>query len=257
MHQFAQTNIQLINQLCRDGYSTTDLSSVLNAYDLAIRLFTGRFRASGKTFIAHLVGTASILGSLHVSPKLVAAGLIHAVYMTGDFGDGNQGISEAKRENVRAVVGDEVENYVGKYTALRWSAESIHSIHEGLDGLAPVDRDVLLVRLANELEEYLDLGILYCGDRKRQQTDYVNDSGQLMMQMAQKLGFPSLVAELGRALKEVSVAELPALLRRTDAQNESFLLAPQSYQRLMEMVAKRLAVAEPRKEDKNHDPSGL
>ena len=99
--------------------------------------------------------------------------------------------------------------------------------------------------------------ILYCGDKKRQQTDYVNDSGQLMMQMAQQLGFPSLAVELGRALKEVSVAEFPALLRRTDAQNESFLLAPQSYQRLMEMVARRLAVAEPQKEGKKHDPSDM
>ncbi|NJL09589.1 MAG: hypothetical protein HC908_03480 [Calothrix sp. SM1_7_51] len=70
MHCFAQTNIQLFNQLHREGYSSTDLSLIANAYSLAMELFTGTFRPSKKTFIAHLVGTASILASLHAPPKL-------------------------------------------------------------------------------------------------------------------------------------------------------------------------------------------
>jgi (p)ppGpp synthase/HD superfamily hydrolase len=35
--------------------------AVASAYELTATLMTGQFRASGKTFIAHLVGTASIL----------------------------------------------------------------------------------------------------------------------------------------------------------------------------------------------------
>ena len=241
MHHFAQTNIQLTNQLHRDGYSSTELSFVLPTYELTIHLFTGLFRASGKTFISHLVGTASILGSLRVPSKLVAAGLIHAAYTHGDFGNGEKGISEAKRNQVRSVVGKEVEEYVARFTALRWNEEVILAIHDSLDSLGPLDRDVLLIRLANELEEYLDLGILYCGDEKRQQANYINHNGQLMTQMAEKLGFPTLATDLERAFKEAAVADIPPTLRRRNAQNYSFLVAPKLYQRMVEAVSNRLS----------------
>ena len=91
MHTYAQTNIQLFNQLQREGYGAADLEAVARAYDLAIALTTGRFRASGKTFIAHLVGTAGILGSLKAPGPLVVAGLLHAAYAAGDFGDDQSG----------------------------------------------------------------------------------------------------------------------------------------------------------------------
>src|SRR5437879_11925353 len=106
MHHFAQTNIQLINQLRRNGYSVTEIGSVLTSYELTMRLFTGRFRASGKTFIAHLVGTASILASLRASVALVTAGLLHAAYTSGDFGDSDRGVTDSRRDRGRSVTGE-------------------------------------------------------------------------------------------------------------------------------------------------------
>ncbi len=244
MHSFAQTNIQLINQLRGDGYSNTEISTVVTSYELAMRLFTGLFRGSGKTFIAHLVGTASILGTLRVPSSLVAAGLIHAAYSAGDFGDGKKGMANAKREWIRSGIGNEVEEYVARYTALRWRDEAIPAILDGLGSLGPLDRDVLLIRLANELEEFLDFGILYCGDEKRRQVNYVDSTGKHMIKMAEKLGFPKLAVELEKAFEEAVRAEIPGVLRRPDARNFSFLVAPQSYQRVMDVVAKRLKAAE-------------
>lgn len=55
MHVFAQTNLQLINQLPDSGYRLPSLSSLLQRMSWRCGLFTRRFRASGKTFIAHLV----------------------------------------------------------------------------------------------------------------------------------------------------------------------------------------------------------
>jgi hypothetical protein len=55
MHVFAQTNLRLINQLQNSGYRLPSLSSLLQRMSSQCGLFTGRFRASGKTFIAHLV----------------------------------------------------------------------------------------------------------------------------------------------------------------------------------------------------------
>ena len=91
MHAYAQTNVQLFNQLQSEGYSKKDRERVREAYEFAMRLFTSLFLPSGKTFIDHLVGTASILASLHMPVEIVAAGLIHAAYLHGDFGGATNG----------------------------------------------------------------------------------------------------------------------------------------------------------------------
>jgi len=240
MHTFAQTNIQLLNQLYRDRYPIPELAHIIACYQLAMRLFTGRFRASGKTFVAHVIGTASILGSLRAPSNLVATGLLHAAYATGDFGDGVQGISIAKREQVRAVTGEEVEEYLARYDALPWSDKHIASHYNQVDALSKIDRDVLLIRLANELEEYLDLGMLYFGEDRRRRTNYLNENGRLMVSMAEKLGFPALGASLTQAFKETAEAEFVPVLRGTNERNSSFLLAPESYQRVMDKLTTRL-----------------
>jgi (p)ppGpp synthase/HD superfamily hydrolase len=150
MHSYAQTNIQLFNQLHRQGgYSPADLQAVMSAYELAMLLTTGRFRASGKPFIAHLVGTSSILGSLKVPTPLVSAALLHAVYQAGDFGDGRPGVTEAKRRRVRAVVGEEVEEYVHRYQALSWTDQTIRSLAGALGSMAAIEGEVVLIRLAS------------------------------------------------------------------------------------------------------------
>jgi (p)ppGpp synthase/HD superfamily hydrolase len=239
-HRFAQTNIQLLNQMHRDGYERQDLSLVLRSYDLAKRLLTGRYRGSGKTFIAHLVGTASILAVLRVPATLVAAGLIHAVYENGDFGDGARGISDARRDLVRTVVGEDVEDYVVRYTSLAWSDQMMQKMQDEIDTLPSVSRDVLLMRLANELEDYLDLGILYCGIAKRRTADYANEKGRIIVNMANKLGFAELAQAMAAAFEEAAKAKIPPVSPLAQ-QDFSYLIAPLSYQRLMEAVHNRLA----------------
>lgn len=241
MHSYAQTNLQLFNQLRHLGYSNTELSCIFNAYQLVMRLFTGQFRASGKTFIAHLVGTASILGRIGAPGKVVAAGLLHAAYASGDFGDEKKGISDAKQQQIRRAVGQEVEEYIARYTTLKWTEKSISAIHNQIDTLAPIDRDVLLIRLANELEEYLDLGILYCGEAKQEK--YIKHDCHLMVDMADKLGFPTLAAELSEVLRETAGSEIPVELSNRSGQKSSFLILPISYQKpLLAILYRRLAI---------------
>ncbi|HCD56009.1 MAG TPA: hypothetical protein DEQ90_11340, partial [Halieaceae bacterium] len=83
---FAQTNLQLRRQLVALDYSEQDVTRVDTAYQLGVPLFSAQYRASGKPFIAHLVGTASILASHHAAVDTLIAGLLHATFMTGDFG---------------------------------------------------------------------------------------------------------------------------------------------------------------------------
>ena len=232
---YAQTNIQLFNPLCRAGYSTGELSCIVNAYQLAMRLFTGRVQVCGKTFIAHVVGTASILGSLHLPAEIVAAGLIHNVYNNGDFGSGRTDVSAAKRKKISRAVDMGVEQYVYRFSSLGWNSQTIPIIRDGLDALDATDRNVVLINLANDLEYLLDLGILYRGNNEGI-LRHINRDGQIMVEVADKLGFPTLAAELSRMLAETAMAEIPMELRSPRSWNHSVVFVPESCRKLLSVA---------------------
>src|SRR5258706_4092422 len=96
MHRFPQTNLQLYRHLAEVGYAAADIASAGRAYELALELFPGTYRGSGKPFLAHLVGTAGIVAALRARPALIATGLLHAAYAHGEVGDGWPGISEGQ-----------------------------------------------------------------------------------------------------------------------------------------------------------------
>ncbi len=220
--EYAQTNIQLLNQLRLDRYSDSELSYIYDLYQFGMQLFASRFRGSNKPFLAHLVGTASILASLHSSINVVAAGLLHAAYIYGEYGTGVRGMTPEKREQVRSVVGVQTEELIARYTELKWNRRTIPTIYNQIDTLEPIEREVLVIRLANELEDHLDLGVLYCGNAQ-QRREYIQSSLYLSVDMANQLGFPSLASALSHAFHEVVSAELPNSIRQGHA--HSFLLA--------------------------------
>ena len=206
--RYAQTNLQLYKQLRDCGYSTEDMALVQQAYALGVTLFTASFRGSGKPLLAHLVGTASILASLHESAIVVTAGLLHAAYALGDFGTGRGGMTPAKRERVRAAVSAAVEDLVARYTAFAWNKSTISKILSGVQMMSPVERDVLVIRLANELEDHLDLGVLYCGNAKSRR-EYIRSPLNQSVDMARQLGLLQLADALDTAFNEVLSAEVP------------------------------------------------
>jgi UDP-N-acetylmuramyl pentapeptide synthase len=232
MHVYAQTNVQLFNQLRSEGYSKKDRERVREAYEFAMRLFTGLFLPSGKTFIDHLVGTASILASLRVSTDLVIAGLIHAAYLHGNFGVIRKGISESKRKQVRHVVGETVEAYVERYERNPWGPTTIPVLCEALDSLDPLDRNVLLMRLANDFEHNLHLGSLY----RENWPQYIKRHGCTMVAMAEKLGFPSLSAEMATVFSNITSAHVTLEPRMRATQDAAYLIVPNSYRERLLVV---------------------
>lgn len=198
---FAQTNIQLYQQLRCEGYSNKEIGRVCQAYELARELFCCLYRPSGKTFISHLVGIASILGFLHVPWEIVTAGLLHSAYPHGDFGTLCKGVSDQKRHSVKEVIGKKSEDYVARYAALLWNRETRLASCRSFSNLEIIDRNVLLMRLANELEDQLDRGILYCHDGHRQ---IKNDQAcnDMLVKLAEQLGYPELGSELNSVFYE-------------------------------------------------------
>lgn len=222
---YAQTNLQLYNQMRQAGYSDADLVTVRKAYDLGVRLFTAKFRGSGKPLLAHLVGTGSIVCAVGAPAKLIAMAVLHAAYIFGEFGDGRPGISPAKRRIVRDAVGDEIERLVADYHALEWGRSTIPSLHARVEPWTGDERDVLMVRLANELEDHLDLGVLYCGN-SQERRDYITDPLILSTELACRINEPLLAAELRRVFEEVQSSQVPDGLRHPE--DYTYLLPPLS-----------------------------
>jgi (p)ppGpp synthase/HD superfamily hydrolase len=156
-HGYAQTNLQLYRQLLAARADDGDLALMRDAYETVVPLFARSYRANGKPFVAHLVGCASILHA-HGSPVAVAAaGLTHAVYSAGEFRPGTS--AAQKRAALAGAVGGEVEDLVQRYTELDWTHETIEGLCERPPIDASPDRPIVLMALANDLEECLDGGM--------------------------------------------------------------------------------------------------
>ena len=235
---YAQTNIQLFNQLQREGYSDAELALVRNAYELTVDLHTGRFLASGRTHIAHVVGTASILGSPHPPADVVAAGLIHNVYGSGEFGCGSKGISRAKRKRVRQIVGEQVEEYVYRFLALRLNPRTLSIIGNDPDALDSTDRHAFLIELAERLDHHLS----HDGLEKYQK--HMDRSGQLMVGIAEKLGFADLAAEMQKALTDRNPGKVFVRPIDPSSPNRSRVVAPRSYRRRLRVACRQEVVRE-------------
>jgi (p)ppGpp synthase/HD superfamily hydrolase len=242
MFPYAQTNLQLYRQLTAEGYAAAEIGMVAGAHEVALRLFPGTYRGSGKPFLSHLVGTASVLASLRARTPVLVTGLLHAVYTHGEFGNGWRGMSEPKRAEIRRAVGGEIEDLIVRYTRLLWSSRTIPEIRARLDTMTPVERDVLLVRLANELEDHLDLGILYHGDAQRRR-EFMEANLPAAVEMAERLGFPALAKSLTEAIAEVAAARIAPGLQREHG--ETFRMPLASHRLRLRVILSHLIARQP------------
>ncbi len=201
MFPYANTNIELFNQLSGERYTGQDLRLIVKTYELAKCLFAGRVLESGKEYISHVVRTASILGSLQAPSPVVAAGLIHNAYQKGDFGYGKSGITNAKRRMVRKALGQEVEGYIAGFHFMKWNEKTFSLIRDELESGDQVYRYAVLLHLADHLEHNLDYGILYWGEKKRDRM-LLKENVPIVIEIAEKLGYPTLAKDLNWVFSE-------------------------------------------------------
>ncbi len=228
MTDYAQTNIQLYNQLRRAGSAEADLRRIHAAYELAVSLFAGQLRPNHKPFLAHLVGTASILLAHAASADVAAAGLLHSAYSHGEFGDGSRGVKLFKQRSVRRAVGEECESLVADYATFPWNPAQFEELLAGPMLATTAIRDVILVRLADLLEEYLDEGLSY-SPRKRLPVDATSPGTRRdgVVRLASALGRDRLAAELRAALDPAVLSETPSFL--CGSHQASLVVAPRSH----------------------------
>lgn len=208
----AQTNIQLYNQMAAEGYPNEEIARVRLAYKLAMKIFSGQFRANEKPQLAHLTGVASILASLGCKGPVVAAGMLHTAYSHGDWGNGGRGRTEIKAGEIAEVLGRDTEAVIACYQSQRYTAELIRELRARVEDLSEVERNALLVELADVLEEFDDGSIAYCDHVKHgpesEDPEAVYD---LTVNTANALGYPYLADHLAESLKRTSEMEVPVV----------------------------------------------
>ena len=229
MHPFAQTNVQLYNQLRAAGYGDDDLARVRRAYEYGMGLFSGRYHPCGKPLLAHLVGTASILAAEGLPGTVVAAAVAHAAYGHGDFGDAQSGATEDRRAEVQRALGDEVEALLFGYHELPWGSVEISAWSQMAATSSTAERQQCLLKIADTLENYLDQATCYCAEF-RLAPYLAGNGGEAVAALATQLGYPGL-ADAWRAIVPASnAARAPEALRREVQKAVS--IAPRSYRRL-------------------------
>lgn len=227
--RIAQTNIQLYNQLRERAVALEDLRLVHRAYEFLTTLYPGYYQADGKPFVAHGVGVASILAELDQPAQLVVVGLLHNIYGNADFGDNDSGVTPLRRELVRSAVGGEIEALLVRFLELRIRPGNVEEIRHRIAELDETGRRLLLVDLADYLEKYADLGVLYFGanDEIVRTTELIGDD---LIDVARELGEPRLADMLSAQIEEATAqaGEVPVELRASDGRRHMKLVAPRS-----------------------------
>jgi hypothetical protein len=150
----AQTNLQLYSQMVQSHFDEPCLALVNDAYLLAARGTGGLLRGSGKPFVCHLVGAASLVAHAGQDGSCIAATLLHATYQNRV----DAGTPLQQRDTIRRRFGSKVESLVSGYH--EFASVPLREID---DGCLRRMREVAIMRLADEIEDLLDHGIAMHG----------------------------------------------------------------------------------------------
>lgn len=153
----AQTNLQLYLQMREEGYTEQDIVLVNEAYLFSINKVHLMYRGSGKPFICHLVGTASLMVICKQPIAVVLAALMHALYQNRVPFEGCKDI-EQRRSIIRDKFGIECDRLIHEYTEFEMTG-----IHEIKPDDIKADYQVLVMRIADELEDLVDYGLCLHG----------------------------------------------------------------------------------------------
>jgi (p)ppGpp synthase/HD superfamily hydrolase len=239
IQQIAQTHLQLFQQMRSNGYSTAELTTAAEAYRTATKLFADRFRPCGRPFVSHLIGTSAILVWLKAPMPIVIAAMLHAAYQEGDFANSLEGMTPRKRKKLRAAIGLEAEELVAAYTLSSRSLAGIRASYARFNQMSSAERDVLLMQLANELDDYRDLASNHAANAD-ERIAVIRQCGSQQAEMAEWLGQPTLAQALRETYAESIAAFVPKSLLSEFAYG--YEIVPNSCQVRYNILARRLGV---------------
>lgn len=213
MRSFAMTYPQLMNQAVAAGFADADLVRLRDAHALACGLVDGLYRKYSTPFLCHLTRTASITMSETRSTDVVLAALLHAVYFLNTFdGSSRRGPRKSDRDMVRSRIGPVAEELITLYGEADWHQPEVLEDHAANAGSHPPHtQGLLLIVLANELEDHLDAAEAYAGSSGEVVLD--DRYAAACIALAEKLGHPELASDLREAFDLCRNASVASILR--------------------------------------------
>jgi hypothetical protein len=128
-------------------------------------------------------------------------------------------------------VGEEIEEYAARFATLKWKPENISDIRDRVNELNPVDRNTVLIRLADHLEHLLDLDVLYYKDAERRR---YTTNNHILEEIAEKLGFPALAAGIKQSYMKSISSRIP--VEFSPKHSGSFVVPPRSYRKRLSVL---------------------
>jgi len=235
-----------MNQALELGLAEESLVRLRAAHDVAEQMADGLYRAQGVPLLCHLVRTASIVLAERQPLPVVLASLLHAAYLLQEFE--RAGWRAPSRATLQQAIGEDAESLVSDYCRFPWFSQACLENHlRGLDGYAERERNLLLIRLANELEDHLDRAMAYTPAERagRHAAAY----GPQTIELAGRLGLPELATELRQAIGDGDGPRLPLAI--VLARREGYARHPGVVAQLEDLLHRVKAVA------RREGPSGL
>lgn len=212
-HEYAQTYPQLINQSRAISMPESELLLLKSAFSFALSMADGLYRAQGVPLLNHLVRTASIVQHHGGNVSLQVVAMLHASHLVHRFtGAQRSGNRKQVDSDISKAFGGKISTLLSQYSDMSWyNAEVIKHYIADAEKLPSNVKQLLLVRLANELEDHLDMAMEYStAERKARRTQAY---GVECIQLAEKLQLQSLADQLRSCmLAPPSGVEIPKTL---------------------------------------------
>ena len=202
----SQTIVQLYHELAAAGYGPGDLHQVGRAHEFVTLLFGGQMRSCGRPFTCHTVGTASVAHRFGGGMREILAGLLHAAYEFGDFGDHVPAANAARREKVLTVVGPDTEAVLLGFFRFEWTylIEQAPRMAQLVAGCDEAERAALFVIVCNEIEQLPDMP--YASDQSRERVLKRYDA---CLAIARAIGREDIAQRYDEQYRQVRAAAKP------------------------------------------------
>lgn len=160
MYNASQTILQLCNEMQKFGYPNKEIDLAYDAYLFAIHHISGWYRGDGKALSSHLIGTSSILCQQKSSIVEILSGLLHAVPEDGLFP-----IWTNPYHLISCKFGEQVSQMIYTYLHCKYNYTAQHLLGLLCGNYSSISseyaKSIVKIRLANELEDYMDNAISY------------------------------------------------------------------------------------------------
>lgn len=198
--EFAQSYPQLMLQARNASFSVEQQLQLRQAFELALVMTNGIYRAEGVPLLNHLVRCASIAIAQFRDCDMARAALLHAVYTMQEFDHSRFSEDlQARRIEVRKEFGAEFEEILWAYEFTPWfRQECLENYARNLDSQTPLVRKVIALRLVNELEDHMDNAMAYSPEMRQQRRTSLFST--LCLELAQLMQLDLVVEQINATL---------------------------------------------------------